>query len=271
MKKPGFVLGVFVTVCVALLICAVAYVSLLGENNKIDELVQGFFQDIRLGDYDAGLRPNAAGPHEDAADALFLLDLALYEHYGFPGRNDSEMVFKRNRLWVPFLSEGSVKVDVGLRHKPGKGFLNQASSLVGKAGSPTGETPLVEGLLTVARKHGSWVVASINVRGSAIERDYANLQERLRRERYLTRTEHGFAMKEFEARPAEMTFVEKQMLIHTLRKAQDWLGSPAGAEAKARGIALSGLAEVQVKGGWISRRSERAGESENHCAGRHAR
>ncbi len=235
MKKPGFVLGVLVTVCVAILICAVAYVSLLGENNKIDELVQRFFQDIRAGEYDTGLRPNAAGPHEDAADALFLLDLALSEHYGFPGRSDSEMVLKKSRLWVPFLSEGPVEVDVGLRKRPGKGFLNQASSLVEKAGSPAGEKPPIEGLLTVARKHGNWVVASINVKGSALEKDYADVQERLRRERHLTRTAHGFVMKEFEARPSEMTFVEKQMLIHTLRKAQDWVSGPAGAEAKAKG------------------------------------
>ena len=235
MKKPGVVLGVFVAVCVALLVCAVAYVSLLGENNKIDELVQGFFQDIRSGDYDTGLRPNTAGPHEDAADALFLLDLALYEHYGFPGRNDSEMVLKKSRLWVPFLSDGPVKVDVGLRKRPGKGFLNQASSLVGKAGSATGEAPLVEGLLTVARKHGNWVVASINVKGSAIEKEYADLEERLRSERYLTRTAHGFTMKAFEARPGEMTFVDKQMLILALRKAQGLLGGSAGAEPKAQG------------------------------------
>ncbi len=235
MKNSGVVLGVFAAVCVAVLVCAVAYFSLLGENNKIDELVQGFFQDIRAGNYDSGLRPNTAGPREDAADALFLLDLALYEHYGFPGRNDSEMVLKKSRLWVPFLSEGPVKVDVGLRKRPGKGFLNQASSLVGKAGSTTGETPLVDGLLTVGRKHGNWVVASINVKGSAIEKEYADLQERLRSEHYLTLTAHGFAMKAFEARPGEMTFVEKQMLIHALRKAEELLGAPAGGESNSQG------------------------------------
>ena len=246
MKKPGVVLGVFVAVCIALLVCAVAYVSLLGENNKIDELVQGFFQDIRAGNYDTGLRPNMVGPHEDAADALFLLDLALYEHYGFPGRNDCEMVFKKSRLWVPFLSEGPVKVNVGLRKRPGKGFFNQASSLVGKVGPATDEMPLVEGLLTVARKHGNWVVASINVKGSAIEKEYADLQERLRSEHYLTRTAQGFAMKAFEARPGEMTFVEKQMLIHTLRKAQDLLGAPAGEEANAQGgLPFQGLLKIK--------------------------
>ena len=246
MEKPGFVLGVFVTVCVALLICAVAYVSLLGENNKIDELVLGFFQDIHGGIYDTGLRPNASGPREDAADALFLLDLTLYEHYGFLGRSDSEMVFKKDHLWVPFVSEGQVQVDVGLRKKPGKGLLNQASCLAEKIGSPAGETPLVKGLLTVVRRHGNWVIASIDVRGSALEKDYADLEERLRAERYLTRTSHGFAMKAFEARPDEMAFVEKQMLIHTLRNAEKWLGGPGGGEAKAQGgLPFQGLLKLK--------------------------
>ena len=235
MRKPGFVLGVFVTVCAGLLICAVAYVSLLGENNKVDEVVQGFFEDIHAGNYNTGLLPNAAGPHEDASDALFLLDLALYEHYGFLGRNGSEMVFKKDHLWVPFVNEKQVLVDVGLHKRAGKGLLNQASYLMGKIESATGETPVVKGLLTVARKHGNWVITSINVKGSALEKDYASLEERLLAQRYLTRTAHGFAMKAFEARPDEMTFVEKQMLIHTLRKAENWLGAPAGAEAKAQG------------------------------------
>lgn len=242
MKKPGFVLGMLVTVCVVLLVCAVAYVSLLGENNKIDELVQGFFQDIHAGIYDTGLRPNTAGPHEDAADALFLLDLALYEHYGFLGRNDFEMVFKRDHLWVPFLREGQVLVGVGLRKRAGKGVLNQASYLLGKVESPTGDTPLVKGLLTVTRKNGNWLIASINVRGSALEKEYASLEEELRAQRYLTRTAHGFAMKAFEARPDEMAFVDKEMLIQTLRKAEKWLGGPDGGEAKAQGgLPFTGL------------------------------
>jgi len=235
MRKPGFVLGIFVAVCAALLVCAVAYVSLVGENNKIDELVQGFFQDIHGGDYDTGLLPNAAGLREDAPDALFLLDLALYEHYGFLGRKDSEMVFKKDHLWIPFVNEGPVLVDVGLSRRAGKGLLNQASYLVGKIGAPAGETPLVKGLLTVARRHGNWVIKSIDVRGSALEKDYASLQERLHEQRYLTGMAHGFAMKAFEARPDEMSFVDKQMLIHTLRKAENRLGGPGGAEAKAQG------------------------------------
>jgi len=235
MRKPGFVLGVFVAICVALLVCAVAYVSLLGENNKIDEVVQGFFQDIHAGDYDTFIPPNAAGPREDAPDAFFLLDLALYEHYGFLGRTGSELVLKKDHLWVPFLNEGPVVVDVGLRKRAGKGLLNQASYLVGKIGSPAGETPLVKGLLTVARRHGNWVITSIDVKGSALEKDYASLQERLHSQRYLTRTAHGFAMKAFEVRPDEMSFVDKQMLIHTLRTTESWLGGPAGGEAKAQG------------------------------------
>jgi hypothetical protein len=235
MRKPGFVLGIFVAVCAALLICAVAYVSLLGENNKIDEVVQGFLQDIHASDYEAGILPNAAGPHEDAPDALFLLDLALYEHFGFLGRTGSELVLKKDHLWIPFVNEGPVVVDVGLRRRAGKGILNQASYLVGKIGSPAGGTPLVNGLLTMARKNGNWVITSIDVKGSALEKDYASLQERLHAQRYLTGTAHGFAMKAFEARPDEMAFVDKQMLIHALGKAESWLGGQAGGEAKTQG------------------------------------
>ena len=93
----------------------------------------------------------------------------------------------------------------------------------------------MKGLLTVARKNGNWVITSIDVKGSALEKDYASLQERLHAQRYLTRTTYGFAMKALEARPDEMSFVDKQMLIHMLRKAENWLGGPAGGEAKTQG------------------------------------
>ena len=230
-------LGVLASAVIAMLIAVVAYVSLLGENNKIDELIEGFFQDIRAGNYDNVLRSGAMGSREDPSDSLFLLDLSLSKYYGLLGCSNCEMVFRKSRLWVPFLSEGPVRVDVLLRKKAGGGLFRQALSLIERMGtSPGEEAGFVKGLLTVDRKDGNWVVASIDVGGSAIEKVYADLQDQLQRHHYLTRTGRGFAMQAFEIRTDETAFVEKQMVLHMLRKAQKWLGVPTDAAMPQRGL-----------------------------------
>lgn len=229
MKKSGLMLGALAAAGIVVLIGAVAYISLLGENNKIDELTQSFFQDVRLGRYDHGIGTDMAAPHEDPSDSLFLLDLALFKHYGLLGCSNCETVFSRSRLWVPFLSEGPVMVDVLVRKRPGGRFSEQALALMGRIGSSGEKAEFVKGLLSVDRKGGTWVLASINVKGSAIEKTYADLQNQLRLQHYLTRTAHGFTMQPFEINLHEMPLVEKEMLLHMLQKAQEWLGGPAGA------------------------------------------
>jgi hypothetical protein len=229
MKKSRLMLGTLATAGIVILIGAVAYVSLLGENNKIDELTQSFFQDLRSGNYDHLVGTDMAGPHEDPSDSLFLLDLALFKHYGLLGSGNCETVFRRSRLWVPYLSEGPVTVDVLVRKRPGKKFSEQALSLMGRIGSSGEKAEFVKNLLTVDRKGGNWVLASVNVKGSALEKTYADLQNRLRLQHDLTRTAHGFTMQAIEVNLDDMSFADKQVLLHMLRKAQEWLGGPVGA------------------------------------------
>jgi hypothetical protein len=229
MKKSGLVLGTLAAAGIVILIGAIAYVSLLGENKKIDELTQSFFQDVRAGNYSHGIVTDMAGPHQDPSDSLFLLDLALFKHYGLLGRSNCETVLRRSRLWVPFLSEGPVMVDVLVRKRPGGRFSEQALSLMGSIGSSGEKAEFVKGLLTVDRKGGNWVLSSINVKGSALEKTYTDLQDQLRLQHYLARTAHGFTMQAFGVNLDEMPLVEKEMLLHMLRKAQEWLGGTVGA------------------------------------------
>lgn len=229
MRKPRIALAIFVPLVVLVLVVAVVYVSLLGENKKIDELTQSFFQEIQGGTYgeaSRGVRVNAPGPPEETADSLFLLELALRKHYGLLDTNAFEVTTLRNRLWVPFLKNNRVEVSVSLSRKPEGGSFRDTLSRIGRLWSHGNDADSIGHLLTVARKNGNWVVESANVSGSAIERTYDEMRERLGSHQYLARIRHGFVMHAFLVNVDSIDPLERQLLLHALQNAQMQLEGP---------------------------------------------
>jgi hypothetical protein len=232
MKKSPLALGVLALVAVLVLVGAVGYVSLLGENNKIDELTQTFFQEIRGGTYGeitSGVRVKVPGPPEMSTDSLFLLELSLLKHYDLLNNDAYEVITRRSHLWIPFVEENPVDIAVLLRKKSdGRSFKNALAS-IGRLWSRGDDADFVGRLLTVRRINGNWVVESVNISGGVLEKTYAIMRERLQMHQYVTKNRHGFVVHEFPVNLESMDPVERHLLLHALQEVQVWLEGPKSA------------------------------------------
>jgi len=242
MKKSRIALGALVLVGIVLLIIAIAYVSLLGENNKIDELTQAFFQEIREGNYleaASGVQVKAPGPAEEPSDSLFLLELSLLKHYDLLGSDAYEVVTRKSHLWIPFIEDNPVEVAVSLRKTAGSGSFREALSVVGRLLSSRKDADFVGHLLTVRRRNGAWVVESANISDSVIGRTYDDMREELGLRQHVTETRHGFVVHEFPVSLDSLSPLERRLLLHVFQKAQTQLEGtrPAPSTGKIPGAA----------------------------------
>lgn len=242
MKRPSVVLALIVPVVALVLAASVVYVSLIGENNKIDELTRTFFQEIGESAYgqDTGnVRVKAPGPTEDTSDSLFLLKLSLLKHYNLLNDGAYEVSTRRDRLWTPFDNDGLVEVSVSLRRKPREGdSLGQVLSRLGSSWSSDQAPGSISHLVTVRRKNGNWVIDSVNISGSVIEETYNDMRERLGSHRRVTMSPHSIIVHEFTVAPDRLDPVERLILLHTLHKIQMRLEGRRSAPANRPSFGL---------------------------------
>jgi len=244
MRKSRLALGIFIFVAVVVVVIAIGFVSLLGENNKIDELTQAFFQEIRGGGFGevlSGVKVKAPGPAEGLSDSLFLLELSLLKRYDLLGNDAYEVITWKSHFWIPFIDDNPVEVAVCLRKKPDSKSLKAALSSFSRLWSTGKDVDSIEHLLTVGRRNGNWVVESVNVSGSGIEKTYDDMRRRFRLHQYMTEAGHGFIMHEFAVNPDSLDPVEKRLLLHVFQEAQMELEGgrpPAPSAALAPGLHL---------------------------------
>jgi hypothetical protein len=232
MKKSHITLGVLILILVLVLVAAIGYVSLLGENNKIDELTQTFFQEIRGGAYGeatSGVRVKAPGRVEELSDSLFLLEVSLLEHYELLNSDTYEVVTKRSHLWIPFVEDNPVDVAVSLRKKSEGRSIRGALSGIKGLWSSEKNPDLIEHLFTMRRRNGNWIVESVNISGTPIEKTYDDMRERLRLHQYITRVRHGFIVHEFSVNLDGLDAIERRLLLHAFQRAQMQLEAPRSA------------------------------------------
>jgi hypothetical protein len=222
MKKSRILLGTLIVVAALLVAVAIVLVSLVGENNKIDEVTQAFFQQIRGGSYGeaiSGVQVKAPGPKQESSDSLFLLELALLERYDLLDNDNYEVITRKSHFWIPFLEENPVDVAVSLRKKPDSRSMKAALSSVTGLWSTAKDVDSVEHLLTLKRRNGNWVVESANISGSGIEKTYDDMRREFQSHQYLTEDGHGFIVRGLDVNLNTLNPLEKRFLLHVFQKA----------------------------------------------------
>ncbi len=236
-KRNKILLGIASLVVLISLFLAFAFVSLYGENGKVDEAVIAFFDDLKNKNYGAicaGLPEYANTPSLSAddkcSDAMFLLETTLLEQYKLLGSESYTVETKKDHFWIPFLERyrKPVRVSVVLREEK-KSTHSKASTTkkISDAAKgiltvvPRGDLPFVEHLLTVKRSHGVWTVVRITPEDSDIASLYAGLKERIAFGRYVRKTERGVMIERTEIDTGTMTPLDRRVLGYNLRKIQD--------------------------------------------------
>lgn len=211
---PLIVGGCVVFMCI---IACLTYASLLGENARINSVVEQFFQNIKQQNF----QPSCDGPSflasgsEDCAELCFLLELSLLKKYDLLDEDDYQVEIKRSHFWIPFLRDDAVRVGIQLRPKAGKGPSDKA----------TGRTrdQFVEDLMSVERENGAWTITDISISDTSMAAVFEDLKSQLRLDKYLHLKPEGFAVNAIEANTSNMTSIDRHVLKFVLRRAETLL------------------------------------------------
>ena len=113
------ILGSVVALCVAIVVGAI---SLIGENHRVDKLVDCYFKALISQDYTTActlVGPsiyNSSGPYTCEQHA-FLMELSLLKAFELLSDSDYEVESSRNAFWIPFLMEPEIAVNIKISGK----------------------------------------------------------------------------------------------------------------------------------------------------------
>lgn len=196
----------------------ILYVSILGENHKIDYLVTHFFDQIKTKNYDAvcsilntesiGERP---GEPSTCMDTGFLLETAFLKRYDLLGHPDYTVMVRREPFfWIPFVSGDSISVSVA--------FSVKKKNLIEKIFRSADHWEYISDFITVSRSKGSWEITSINLKESSLYPLFTTLSLEVDLNRFAQPTEQGFILKENTISPETLSDMDRRLLDFSLFK-----------------------------------------------------
>jgi outer membrane murein-binding lipoprotein Lpp len=261
MKKPSLTLSLVLITFVIVVVGILAYVSILGENHKINRVIVNYFSSLNDGEYleacksfssnfqdecfSSTVRSLAAAiarldddfeakrldkqVYQQERKALeariqeildnfnFLLELSLLKHYNLVDHYDYEVKLKRNRFWVPFLSDDAVHVSILLRGKKG-------SKTIVDTLSQSRDKNFIDNLIVVVREKGTWKIKEFTIADSSIADIYNDLRQNVDLDKYVKVTPNGLQLKNAEINFKTLSPIERRLLkfsLHKIRKSLD--------------------------------------------------
>lgn len=193
------------------------FVSLLGENNKANDLVTGFLKNIQEHEYGqaAALLPdiavlNHASGAREFDDMAFLLELALLSHFKLLDQEAYLFHVSRDSFFVPFMGNNRVALSV---------LLKQKEAGVIESLALADPIPPVKALFTVERTNGNWRIIKIDLDTPLLKEEFNKLYGAFTRHSGFKLTEKGFIIERIEYDPETVSPMEKHIFSHFLRKA----------------------------------------------------
>ena len=190
----------------------VVYVSLLGDNHKIEFAVEQYFEALKNRDYKTPcprVNSDALQPLEDCRDYNFLLETAFLMHYGLMEENDYSLVIKTSHFWIPWISNDTVSISVAMIPKRE----NFIKSFFGNS-----KVYYVSDFMTVKKEDKIWQVQSISVQGSSLSPLFTKVRKDINIHRYITKGENGFFLNKAEVDPEKFTSVERRLFKYSMSR-----------------------------------------------------
>jgi hypothetical protein len=232
MERFRLNLPVFFIMLAVFVVVVLTYVSILGENHKIDRIINNYFYKLKDGMYleacesfSSNLQEEQFANDEQRLNFNLLLELSLLKQYNLIDHYDYEVELKRNHFWVPFYSDDSVKVSVLLREKGGKSIADNFSR---------GRTRnFIDDLIVVGREKGTWKIRQFNVADTAIAGIYNDMRQNIDINTYATKTTNGFRLKDTDINFKTLTPIDKRLLRFSLYRIEKSLDLP---DTKDKGV-----------------------------------
>jgi len=206
---------IFVSILGFFFLSTLVFVSLLGENNKIDATVHNYFKNVQAQEYfseEDNLKTVADLDVFDIegefSENCFLLEFALLEKYGLIESQAYDIVLEKDIFWIPFSGNSSVNVSVSLH--PSR---NSFRSFI-----EDDAVEVISGLFTVKKINGLWRIASINVKDSALLPYVKSLRKDLVLESYVKTAGEKLIIMPVEIDTGNATIFEKRKLSYIFQK-----------------------------------------------------
>jgi hypothetical protein len=213
-KALSRLLGFALVVCV---VSVIAYISLLGENDRAAATVKSYFNNIAGKHYDANT--HLCSRHfnsqfnnlNDPITYQFSLETALLNHFGLINTAQYKTETKRNEFWIPYIKPNSLHISIEIHPKGSTNILTNLFQPDNKA--------YLDNFVTLVREDGRWKIDDMNIKSKAIARDFQRTKASMQNSRYMRQTAHGFILKENTIKFSEMDPIQKRILTFNLNKA----------------------------------------------------
>jgi len=207
------VMGAFVFCFVIVLV----YISLLGENNRVDASVQRFFDEIKSKAYfsicNNTIIMGTDDPFKqggDCAENCFLFELSLLKYFKLDNSDNYKVIVKKDHFWIPYSGDNYIKASLCLMNlKDYSPF-----SFFGK--KP--DTLWIEDLFTMHRQNGVWKIVGIDLQNKAIFPIFEQLKKDLELGTYITRTGNKYIIRQMEIDTDHLDTIEKRKIEYILLK-----------------------------------------------------
>ena len=204
------VLGIFV-------VGILTYVSVLGENHKINRVINSYFSKLKEGmylevceSYSSDLQQGQLAHEEDKINFNFLFELSLLKYYNLIDQDDYNVELKRSNFWIPFMSDDSVYVSIALKPKEDKEILDILSS--DQSRNP------IDNLIIVVREKGTWKIKEFTIADSSVAGIYNDLRQNVDLNKYVKMTPHGLQLKNAEINFKTLSPIDRRLLKFNLHK-----------------------------------------------------
>ncbi len=189
----------------------IVFVSVLGENHRVDFLVEGFFKDLNEGNYS---RLCQVVRTDDCADRLFLMETALLSHFDLLDRKDYSLLIFRDHFWTPFVNSDRMDVAVALTEKKSNMFERWMARAEVK--------DRINGFMTLERRSGQWHITSVRIDTPPLDRIMDEYASRLDLNRYIVKTENGYTFQPGEIDLRTLSPADRRLFEYSLKKISDF-------------------------------------------------
>lgn len=201
------------------------YISLLGENNKIDIEIEKYFFTLKSQNYISAY--NKISDYSKDGNFLkksfsydfgFINFLALRDKFSCLETEDYKFEFKKQSFWIPYKNKSVVKV--GLRLIRINDF--NTLSLLFDENKPD----FLENYITVKRINGIWRIIDIDGEHSGLKENFDKIYKRINSNKFIKKHKESVSFKKFSIDYTKLKKLDIKIIKFQLNKVENMIDKP---------------------------------------------
>jgi hypothetical protein len=199
---------------IILVVIPIFFVSLLGENNRIDDLVDNYFSKLQVEDFSGECPPISINQTANKIDEgvicsnkNFVFIISLLQLFDLLNTADYSVNIKRDSFWIPFISEDTITVSVNLVATENDEEINYFDDI-----------KYLPGLFVVQRKDLRWEIKNISLNSPELISLFNSFKNTLDFEKYIKKTDTGYEFNNVVINKNNVTVLDRLLLKLNIQK-----------------------------------------------------